>query len=140
MAVAPDPNPTEILGFTVEIDGIVDSSWSSVNIPASSTKHTNNGDIPWGETDFQDLELERRFTDDPFMYNWREAIHDDDVDNGLKNVAIGFIDQDGSELIRWEFDDAWIKHYNIMKFDFSDDGVVTEQVTLAYDSMTRVEP
>lgn len=138
MAIAPEP--TEILGFTVEIDGIVDSSWGAVNIPASNTEqNTGNGNAPWGETAFQDLELERRFTDDPLIYNWREAIRDDDLENGRKDVAVGFIDRDGSELIRWEFEDAWIKHYDIGKFDVSDDGAVTERITLAYDTMTREE-
>lgn len=136
-----EPELDEILGFSVEIDGVSSTGWSSVTIPASSTEPgTDDGGAPWGQTVFQDLELERPFLADSLLYDWREAIRADDTEHGLKDVVLTAISRDGSELLSWEFEDTWIKHYSMETVDGSDDGLIMERVTLGYESMIRVEP
>ena len=138
MAEAPT-SPDQIAGFAVEIGGITVDGWTSINIPASSTEpESGNGEDTWGETTFQDLEMERWLgTEDTMLYDWREAIADDNSDDGLKEVVITAIGQDGSGAIKWTFEDAWIKYYEPPQLDISDDGIVTERISLGYDSMER---
>ena len=133
-----EPTTETILGVTVEIDGISVDGWQRVDIPASSTEPgTGNGDT-WGETTYQDVEMARVVgSSDTILYDWREAIANDDSDDGLKDVEITAIGEDGSDLIKWTFADAWIKYYEPPQIDVSGEGLITERITLGYDSMDR---
>lgn len=135
--------------FQVEIDDVQVPGWRDVSIPASRTEmgEYDDGSDPgddtnvWGETTFQDLEMERGVQPgDTRMYDWREDVRDGNADDGLKEVAIILLDEEGAPQIRWEFHDAWIKYYDPPDLDASADGeVAMERITVAFDSMDRVE-
>ena len=126
--------------FQVEIDGFQWTGFREVNLPASSTEESE-GTAPWGETTLQDLQMERSVQgNDTLMYDWREAVRDDDSSEGLHDVTVILQDEEGAEVTRWEFEDAWPKYYRPPQLDASeDDGVATERVTLAYSSVERID-
>ncbi len=130
--------PTRILGFTVEIDGISDSHWTAVHLPAASTEPDDDG---WGETRRQELEMERIFDpDDTMLHDWKETVADGADGEALKTVVVTVFDQEGADRATWTFEDAWITYYQPPQLDPSTLGeVASERVVLAYDSMDRQE-
>ena len=125
--------------FSVEIDDVEVPGWQSVTIPSSHTEQDDGPD--WGSTTFDDLEMERGVQpSDSRIFDWREAVRTDDVDEGHKEVAVILMDEEGAPQIRWEFEDAWIKEYHPPELDASDDDVTTESVVVAFDTMDREYP
>lgn len=135
--------------FKVEIDDVEVPGWRWVDLPASSTEQGEyrEGEEPdgekklWGATTFQDLEMERGVQPgDTRLFDWREEVRANNTDDGLKDVAVILMNEEGAPQIRWDFKDAWIKYYDPPELDASADGdVATERITVAFDSMTRTE-
>ena len=125
--------------FKVAIDDVEVPGWRSVSVPASSTARAAESDEgTWGQTTFQDLEMERGVQPgDTRIYDWREEIVDGDEQGGLKTVVVTLMDEEGVDQIEWTFEDAWITYYEPPQLDASSDGVVTERISLAYGSMER---
>ncbi len=133
MAIAPDPIRGNI--FKVEIDDVEVEGWRYANIPAISTAPEDDG---WGESVLQPLEMERGvLPGDTYIHDWQETISDGDEDAGLRTVVVTLIDQDGSDLLRWTFEDAWITYYRPPQLDGASDDIATERITVAFDSMER---
>ena len=136
--------------FSVEIDDVEVQGFRKVKIPSSSTEQGEyrDGDEPdherkiWGETMFEDLELERGLPghDSSRLYDWREEIRAGNLDEGRKEVAVVLMDEEGEPQIRWEFEGAWIKYYDPPTLYASSDGdAATETVAIAFDKMVREE-
>jgi len=136
--------PTYAGRFRVEIDDVEVPGWQRVTIPSSSTEQGEyrEGDGPdreqqiWGQTTFGDLVMERGVQPgDTRIFDWREAVRTGDVDGGHKEVAVVLMDEEGAPLIRWEFEDAWIKEYHPPELDASADDVATESIVVPFDTM-----
>lgn len=135
--------------FKVEIDDVEVPGWQTVTIPSSSTEQGEyrEGDEPdwetqiWGQTTFSDLVMERGVQPgDTQIFDWREEVREGDLDEGRKNVDVTLMDEEGEDLLRWEFNNAWIKVYEPPTLDASaDDEVATEKISVAFDTMDRVE-
>ena len=134
--------------FNVEIEEVEVPGWQSVTIPSSSTEmgeySEGEGDYDeqlWVRTTFQDLHMERGVQPgDTRMVDWRNELRDGNVDDGQKEVAVILQDEEGENLIRWEFHDAWIKYYNPPDLNAAADGeVATEEITLGFDEIERLE-
>lgn len=132
--------------FTVEIDDVEVEGWREVTIPGSATEEGQyrDGDDPdyekklWGQTTWDDLEMERGVQPgDSRIYDWREEVIQGRVDEGRKEVTITLLDEAGEPLIRWGFQNAWLKAYDPPTLDASGDSdVATENVTVSFDGMT----
>jgi len=133
--------PIRIHGYIIEIDGVETSGWRSVTLPASSTETASGSGVDgWGDTTFQDLEMERAYDDsDNILVDWRDEVVDGDED-GLKELAVTIIDDEGEGVEKWTFEDAWITYYEPPRVDpFGDSNVASERITVAYDSFEREE-
>lgn len=144
-AVTDRHGPVRTGRFRVEIDEVKVSGWTYVTIPASSTEQGEyrEGDEPdwerklWGQTTFDDLEMQRGIQPGARqLYDWREEVRQRNVDDGRKDVTITLLDEESAPQIRWEFENAWIKTYDPPTLDSGTDGVGTETVRLAFDTMT----
>lgn len=113
-----------------------------VTLPMTTTDQTETG---WGQTRTQDLLIERTVWDaNSFFYDWRQAVIDGDESEAKKEVVVTHRDDENDPVIEWTFDDAWPKVYNPSSLDATldsdgDDIIATEEVTLAYESVTREE-
>lgn len=135
--------------FEVQIDDVEVPGWQTVTIPSTSTEEGEyrEGDEPeserriWGQTTYDDLEMERGvFSDDARIREWRDAVIEGRVEEGLKDVTVVLQDKRGEPQIRWVFTDAWPKNYDPPTLDASADGdMATESITVAYDRMIREE-
>ncbi|MFP8956048.1 phage tail protein [Natrialbaceae archaeon A-CW3] len=135
--------------FKVEIDDIEVSGWRTIELPSSKTEEGEyrEGDEPdwekniWGQTTFSALEMERGVQPgDTRIYDWREEVRMGDLDNGRKKVAVILMDQEGQDVLKWEFEDAWIKAYRPGKLSASaDDDVLTESISVVFDTVTRTD-
>ena len=135
--------------FSIEIDGVEVPGWHSVTLPSSSTEEGEyrEGDEPdwekktWGQTTFSDLVMERGVQPgDTRIYDWREEVRMGNVDEGRKDLDVILMDEEGASQLKWEFKDAWIKVYEPPELDASADGdVAMEKITVAFDTMDRVE-
>ncbi|ERH08556.1 MAG: conserved hypothetical phage tail region protein [halophilic archaeon J07HX64] len=144
--VAIQHGPMRTGRFKVELDGKTVPGWRGVTIPSRSTeqdsyKNGSDGETEWGQTTFDDLEMERGVKpDDTTFYDWAEAVEEGNVEEGRKEIAVVLLDENGEARVRWELKEAWIKDYDPPELEDSADGeVATEQITVAYDKMLRKE-
>lgn len=132
-----EPEPTEVVGFTVDLDGI-ETSLQPVRIPSISTAETGgSGSEAWGETTYQDLELEGPFEpDNTLLRDWRDEVLAGD-EEGLKEVTITVFDREGSSVYEWTFEDAWITYYDPLEIRESNRGYT--RVAVSYASVDEQE-
>lgn len=140
MAVAPTPNPLRRNRFIVEVDEVQIQGVRQVTLPVTTTDQTADG---WGQTRTQDLVIERVIMDaNPLFYDWRQAVIDDDEAEAKREVTIEHLDDDRDPVIEWTFEDAWPKTYRPSSLESGLDdaeNIATEELTLAYESVTREE-
>jgi phage tail-like protein len=143
--VAVQHGPMRTGRFVVEIDDVEVPGWHSVAIPGRSTEQDEyreeNGETDWGQTSFDDLEMERGVKPgDTRLYDWHMAVVEGDVEEGRKEIAVVLLDENGETQAEWELQEAWITAYDPPELDAGADGdVATESITVAYDKMDRVE-
>jgi len=135
--------------FEVTIGGQTVPGWQSVTLPGVSVEQGEyrEGNDPdyaktvWGQTTFDDLEMERGVKPGALeLHNWFEDVRAGKADSGRKEISVKLLNEEGSPMIRWEFQSAWIKNYEPPQLDASADGdMATESVTIAYDEMIRTE-
>jgi phage tail-like protein len=131
--------------FRVEIDNVEVAGWQTVTIPGISVETDTYREVDssdyeqktWGQSSFDDLEMERQMTDTT-VYDWRSKIIQGRVEEGRKNVKVTLQNQEGVDKIRWEFTNAWIKEYQPPELDAGTEGdVAKESVTLVFEDMVR---
>jgi phage tail-like protein len=143
--VAVQHGPMRTGRFIVKIDDVEVPGWHSVAIPSRSTEQDEyreeNGETDWGQTSFDDLEMERGVKPgDTRLYDWAEAVRQGDVEEGRKEIAVVLLDESGETQAEWELQKAWPKEYDPPELEASADGdVATESITVAYDKMDRKE-
>jgi phage tail-like protein len=143
--VAVQHGPMRTGRFIVKIDDVEVPGWHSVAIPSRSTEQDEyreeNGETDWGQTSFDDLEMERGVKpNDTTLYDWAEAVRQGDVEEGRKEIAVVLLDESGETQAEWELQKAWPKEYDPPELEASADGdVATESITVAYDKMDRKE-
>jgi phage tail-like protein len=130
--------------FKVEINEVEVPGWQTVTIPGNSTERVDSrGDDPdhhrklWGQTNYDDLEMEREMTDTT-VYDWRKKVLQGKIEEGRKNVRVTLQNEQGVDKIRWEFTEAWVREYQPPELDASADGdVAKESVTVVFDELFR---
>lgn len=133
--------------FRVEIDEVEVQGWRRVEIPSSYTEigEYREGDDAdhekkvFGQTTFDDLEMERGVQPgDHRLFQWREQVRMGDIDNGLKEVTVTLLDEEGESQFQWEFQGAWIKEYHPPALEASsDEDILTESIVVAFDKIVR---
>lgn len=139
--------PTRIGRFTVEVDGVLVQGPRRVELPSRTTEQGQyrEGDDPdhekklLGQTTFGTLTIERTVpADDRDFFDWAEEVRMGDEDGARKELAITAQDGEGADLITWEFQNAWIRHYDPPTLDVDDDqDLVDETAVFSFDKMVR---
>jgi phage tail-like protein len=131
--------------FKVEIDDVEVSGWQTVTIPGTSIETTDyrEGEDSdhtrklWGQTTYEDLEMERQMTDTT-VYDWHKKVIQGRTEEGRKTVRVTLQNAEGVDTIRWEFTNAWIKEYQPPELDAGTEGdVAKESVAVVFDEMLR---
>lgn len=141
--MATPPEPIESSNFQVEIDGLVTSAFSRVELPQavvdevahrSGTDRTSASTKAPGLSHYSHLVLTRGLTADLELWNWWTAARDGDpsVD---RNVVVRLLDATRSPVLAWQFRGAFPVVHRLTPLDASSSDMVLETVELAFDAM-----
>jgi len=133
--------------FDVTVDGVAVNRIRSVTIPGNTSKITEyrDGKPVWGETEFDDLYMERVFDPaDTVLYDWRMDVRNGKIEDGKRLLKVVLNDSSGTPQIKWELSNAWPKEYHQLSLEASVssdaaayDDVPTESVRVRYDDIVR---
>jgi phage tail-like protein len=142
--------PSRTGRFEVEIDGVEVSGFKEVDIPDQRTKITeyregtdaaHNRKL-WGQNEYDDLRMTRGAKKgDTKLFDWRQQVVEGKMEEARKNLAVILQDEQGQQIIRWNFTNAWIKDYSPPTLDTSpkggESGIATEEIVVCFDEMKR---
>jgi phage tail-like protein len=145
MATGQRVDPYGNFNFLVEIDGITRAAFHDVSGFDSSidvVEHREGGEntttrkLP-GLTKYSNITLKWGITDDRQLYEWhRDAIRGNVL---RKNGSIVGLDRKGTEVMRWNFFNAWPSKYNAPDFSAEGNDVAIETLELAHEGLERVK-
>jgi len=119
---------TDASGFGYEIEVVEKTD-------ALGTGDTRTRKRP-GTTKYQDITLKRTLSPDKKFWEWAKKIRDGNLDYRT-NGAMVVWDMSGAELSRWTFTNIWPSKWSASDLDVGSDDLMTEEVTLAVEALTR---
>jgi phage tail-like protein len=137
-------DPYGNFNFLVEIDGITRAAFHDVSGFDSTIdviEHREGGEnttrkLP-GMTKYSNITLKWGITDDRQLYEWhRDAIRGNVL---RKNGSIVGLDRKGTEVVRWNFFNAWPSKYDAPDFNAEGNDVAIETLELAHEGLERVK-
>lgn len=140
-------DPYQNFRFRVEIDGIIQSGFSEVIIPESTSDliEYREGNEPTlmrklpGLTKYSNLILKQGITDSMDLFNWRKLVEDGKMKSARRNMAVILIDEEGNDAARWEFGGAWPLKYDAPDLTAKGNNVAIEILEIVFETMTRVK-
>ena len=143
MAPPQRDDPYKAFNFIVEIDGIARAGFSEVSGLESETaviEYRVGGErnavrkLP-GLTKYANIVLRRGVTQDAELSNWRKTVEDGQVDR--RNGSIILRDDDGTDVVRWNFFNGWISKWQGPALHASKNEVAIETIEIAHEGLER---
>ena len=143
MAPSQRDDPYKAFNFRVEIDGVALAAFSEVSGLESETEvieyrtgseRNTVRKLP-GLTRYANIVLRRGVTQDAELWNWRKTVEDGQVDR--RNGSIVLLDDDRTEVLRWNFVGGWISKWVGPTFNAKGNEVAIETVEIAHEGLTR---
>jgi phage tail-like protein len=138
----PDRQPYRDFNFRVEIDGIGETQFSDVAIPAAeitvveyregADKTSATRKLP-GRVRYGNVVLKRGVSGDLALWDWFRATASGDLQP--RNVAIVLLDAERQPVVRWLARDAWPTKYHPSDLSAKGNEVVIELLELAVESI-----
>lgn len=138
-------DPFRNFNFMVELDGIVQGSFTECSGLGSTTEVIENregGDnvtvrkLP-GKNSYTDITLKWGLTDSTELWDWRQQIVDGNVVR--KNGSIVVFDlANSAEVARWNFVRAWPTKWEGPSFSAKGNDIAVDTLVLAHEGLTRV--
>jgi phage tail-like protein len=138
-------DPFRNFNFMVELDGIVQGSFTECSGLGSTTEVIENregGDnvtvrkLP-GKNSYTDITLKWGLTDSTELWDWRQQIVDGNVVR--KNGSIVVFDlANSAEVARWNFVRAWPTKWEGTSFSAKGNDIAVDTLVLAHEGLTRV--
>ena len=134
-------DPYKAFNFRVEIEGIARAAFSEVGGLESETaviEYRVGGEpstvrkLP-GLTKYANIVLRRGITKDPELWNWRQTVVQGNVDR--RNGSIILLDDDGTEVVRWNFFHGWIAKWEGPALNAKANEVAIETVEIAHEGL-----
>jgi phage tail-like protein len=143
MASPQRDDPYKAFNFLVEIDGIARAGFSEVSGLESETavieyrvgSESNTVRKLPGLTKHANIVLRRGITQDADLWNWRKTVEEGKVDR--RNGSIILLDDDRSEVLRWNFFNGWISKWEGPALNASGNEVAIETVEIAHEGLER---
>jgi phage tail-like protein len=141
VAPAQRHDPYKAFNFRVEIDGIARAAFSEVGGLDSETaviEYRVGGEpntvrkLP-GLTKYANIVLRRGITQDAELWNWRLTVVQGNVDR--RNGSIILVDDDGTEVVRWNFFHGWIAKWEGPALSSKGNEVAIETVEIAHEGL-----
>jgi phage tail-like protein len=140
---APTDDPYKDFNFRVEIEGMAVAAFSEVAGLESETAvieyrvggETNTVRKLPGLTKYANIILRRGITQDAELWNWRKNVVDGKADR--RNGAIVLLDDDGNELVRWNFFHGWICKWEGPTLNARGNEVAIETIAIVHEGFER---
>jgi phage tail-like protein len=140
----PRDDPYKAFNFRVEIDGVSLAAFSEVGGLESETaviEYRVGGEprtvrkLP-GLTRYANIVLRRGITQDAELWSWRQNVIVGTADR--RNGAIVLLDDEGNEVVRWNFIQGWICKWEGPTLNARDNEVAFETIAIAIEGLDRV--
>jgi phage tail-like protein len=137
-------DPYKDYRFQVEIDGIADSRFlecSGLGSEVAVIEYREGGEptavrkLP-GRASFSDITLKRGITESKDLYEWHKAVLQGQMQR--RNGSIRLLDDEGAEVVRWVFRDAWPRKWEGPNLNAMGNEVAIETFVLTCESLERV--
>ncbi len=138
-------SPADHIGnfnFKVEIEGVTQGAFSRVEGVESTTEiveFKDGDDIivrkrP-GRTTYSNIILRRGYVNTDELWQWRRAVIEGKIER--KSGSIILAGDDGSEIIRYNFFEAWPCRWSWGPLDGMDDGTAVEEIEIVVEKIER---
>jgi phage tail-like protein len=143
VAASPRDDPYKRFNFRVEIDGISLAAFSEVAGLDSETaviEYRVGGEpntvrkLP-GLTKYANIVLRRGITQDAQLWSWRQNIIEGKADR--RHGAIVLLDDEGNDVVRWNFFQGWICKWEGPALNARDNEVAIETIAIAHEGLER---
>ncbi len=128
--------------FKIEIEGVSAASFISLDGIESRTDVIifNNGDDMVtrkrpGRTSFSNLVLRRGYTNNDSLWMWYQAVISGKVER--KSGSIISLADDGSEILRYNFFEAWPCRWKGFVYEANKADALFEEIEIAIESVER---
>lgn len=132
--------------FRIEIDGVIAGAFRTCGGLRSETEifeYAEGGDngatrkLP-GPTKIGNITLRKGLIDSGALWSWREAFVRAEGPMRRRSGSIILCDDDGNELIRWNFHGAWPVRWEGPELDARSSEVAVEVLEIAPERLERV--
>jgi phage tail-like protein len=128
--------------FKVEIEGVTQGAFKNVEGLDSETEvveYQDGDDIiarkrP-GRTKYSNVTLKRGYINTDELWNWRKKVIEGKVER--KSGSVILCADDGSEIVRYNFFEAWPSKWKGFTLDGKGGDVTVEEVELAVEKIER---
>jgi phage tail-like protein len=143
MAPPQRDDPYKAFNFLVEIGGIARAAFSEVSGLESETAvieyrvggESNRARKLPGLTKYANIVLRRGVTQDAELWNWRQSVVDGNIDR--RNGSIILLDDDRTEVVRWNFFNGWISRWEGPALNAKANEVALETIEIAHERLER---
>jgi phage tail-like protein len=146
MATSNRHDPFAVFRFRVEIDGIqlagfheasgLDSGQETIDYREGNEKTSSVRKLP-GLRKYSNIVLKRGITQDDELWQWRKLVTDGNIAQARRNGAIILIDDQGADVVRWTFVNAWPVKYVGPSLNATGNDVAIETLELAHEGLER---
>lgn len=135
--------------FTVEFQGVIVGAFQEVTGLGSQNEvveYKASGDkgqyvihkVP-GRLTWNNITLKRGITDAMDLWEWRRKVEEGKVDESRKNGSVVMYDQNGHEVARWNFTNAWPSKLTGPSADAKANNVAIEELEIVVEGYERTK-
>lgn len=90
-----------------------------------------------GRTKWQPITLKAGLTKTPALWNWRKLVIDGKVNQARKDGSLIMFDQEGKEIVRYNFERAWPTKVTGPGAKAAGSEVAVEEMTIVFEHIER---
>jgi phage tail-like protein len=92
-----------------------------------------------GRMTWNPITLKRGITDAMDMWKWRKVVEQGKIDSARKNGSIVMFNQQGQEIARWDFVNAWPSKITGPTANANANEIAIEEMEIVHEGYTRVK-
>ena len=149
MANGKERDPLVSAYFTVEFQGVIAGAFQEVTGMGSQNEvveYKASGEkgqyvirkIP-GRLTWNNIVLKRGITDSMDLWKWRKMVEEGKIDEARRNGSVVMYDQNGNEVARWNFFNAWPAKLTGPTANAKSNEVAIEELEIVVEGYERVK-
>lgn len=142
-------DPVASFRFMLDISGVITGFFTEASGLGSETEiieHKVMGEkaqeiirkLP-GRLKWNDLTLKRGITKSMDLWAWRKMVEDGNVNTARSDGSVMLLDDEGSEIARWDFEMAWPSKISGPQIKADDNSVAIEEITIVFEYIRRIK-